>query len=221
MGKTLILMTLLILPVLSGSADAALMAIWDFGPNKAGYTEDVTTENVVGTPDLVLAGGELDDNGKDGVEYTDSAGTFHNEGQAAAWDELKVQGGKDAEWTMTINTTGFENMTIRWDYKAWESETESFDFDYRVGGTGEWTEILNNQDITGDQIYHAFSWPLNISAIEDQSIVEFRLNDLEHGDGNGKYAFDNLELTGSVIPEPCTIALLALSGMIVLIKRGE
>jgi len=226
MKKTLVLMTLLVLPVLSGSVSAMvmgaaggdLMAIWDFGPNKDGYTEDVTTENVVGTPELTLNGGEIDDNGKNGTSYTDSAGTFHDVGQAAAWKDLEVSG-KDAEWIMKINTTGFEDMTIRWDHKAWNSDTDSFDFGYRVNG-GEWQKLLKNEPMTGDETYYSFSKDLSyISAIEDQPVVEFRLDDLDRGDGDGKYAFDNLELTGSVIPEPCSVVLLALAGIKVLRKR--
>ena len=218
MRKTLIFsITLLVLPVLSGSADAALMAIWNFGPDAAGYTEDVTTENVIGIPVLTLDGGEIDLNGKDGIEYTDSAGTFHSEGQAAAWNDIKVQG-KDAEWIMMINTTGFEDMTIRWDYKAWDSDTDSFDLEYRING-GEWMAIRDDQAITGDGDYHSFSWDLSgISAIENQSAVEFYFDEIELN-GNGKYAFDNLEVSGSVIPEPCTIALLVLAGIKVLRKR--
>jgi hypothetical protein len=218
MKKAFVLMTLLVLPILlSGSADATLMAIWDFGPNKAGYTEFVTTENVDGTPMLTLDGGEIDPDGKDGIEYTDSEGTFHSEGQAAAWIDLKVSS-TDAEWTMMINTTGFEDMTIRWDYKAWNSDTDSFDLDYRVDG-GLWQELLNNEPITGDETYHSVSLDMSgISAIEDQPVVEFRFYDLDRN-GNDEYAFDNLELSGSVIPEPCTIALLALAGIKVLRKR--
>lgn len=221
MKKALVLMTLLVLPVLlSGSADATLMAIWDFGPDD-GYTEIVTTENVDGTPMLTLDGGEIDLNGKNGTSYTDSADIFHSEGQAAAWEDLNLPDDDDAEWIMMIDTTGFEDMTIRWDHRAWESVTESFDFDYRIDG-GEWQVIRNNEEIigAGDGDYHSFSLDLSDeSAIEDQPVVEFRLNDLEHGDGDGKYAFDNLELSGSVIPEPCTIALLALAGVKVLRKR--
>jgi hypothetical protein len=79
----------------------AQMAIWDFGPNAAGYTSNPTTENVNGTPTLVLSGGTLDTGGKNGVDYTDIAGVTHIAGQAGAWDDVKVTG-PDAEWDVTI-----------------------------------------------------------------------------------------------------------------------
>ena len=216
MRKVIVLMALVLLLVLNGPANATLMAIWDFGPNAAGYTEVVTTEYVIGTPTLVLSGGEKDDNGKDGTSYTDAEGTFHEAGQAGAWDDIKVTG-PDAYWIMTINTTGWQDMTIRWDYKAWEEETDSFDLDYRVGGSGDWTEIVNNESIVGDKTYHSWSYDLSgIAAIENQAIVEFRMDDLDRH-GNKKFAFDNLELVG--VPEPCSIALLALGGLALLRKR--
>ena len=64
------------------SASATQMAIWDFGPNAAGYTTNPTAENLVAMPTLVLSGGTLDPDGKDGVAYTDAAGVSHAAGQA-------------------------------------------------------------------------------------------------------------------------------------------
>lgn len=219
--KVIALMTLVLLPALSGQAGAtSLMAIWDFGPNAPNYSEVVTAENVIGVSTLVLDGGQIDINGKNGTGYTDTAGIWHEAGQAGAWEDLRVAGGKDAEWIMTINTTSWEDMMIRWDCKAWDANTRSFDLDYRIGGSGVWTEILNNeQGLVGDETYQSFSYDLSsITAIENQAIVEFRFYNLDRY-GNGKFAFDNLELSGAVIPEPTSIFLLGLGGLAFLRKR--
>jgi len=198
-------------------SEAGLTAIWDFGPDAAGYTEDVTLSNVTGVPTIFLSGGEKDDNGKDGTAYTDAAGNFHAGGQAAAWDDIKVDG-PDAKWTLTINTTGWYDLAIRWDYKAWEPETNSFDLDYRVGGIGDWVVILNNESIVGDETYHSFSYDLSsIANIENQSIVEFCFYDLDRN-GNKKFAFDNLEITG--VPEPTTFILFGLTGLVLMRRRS-
>lgn len=215
MKNATVLLTLIFLTVSSNPSGAALMTIWDFGPSSAYYTEVPTTENVVGIPTLVLLGGEKDINGKNGVAYVDAAGIHHDAGQGAAWDDVKVSG-LDAEWTLMIDTTGWKDIAIRWDYRS--EETPSFDFDYRVGGAGDWTVILNNQPITGDDAWHSFSCDLSaISDIEDQMLVEFRAYDLDRA-GNGRFVFDNLELTG--VPEPCSIVLLALGGIVLIRKRG-
>jgi hypothetical protein len=215
MRKVIVLFALVFLVVLVNPTDAALMAIWDFGPSSAYYTENVTAENVIGVPTLVLSGGEKDINGKNGVAYVDAAGVHHDAGQAGAWDDVKVSG-PDAEWILTINTTGWTDISIRWDYRS--EQTPSFDLHYRVGGATVWSDVLADWPITADDAWHSFSCDMSyLSAIEGQPIVEFRVEDMELA-GNGRFIFDNLELTG--VPEPCTIALLALGGIVLIRKRG-
>jgi hypothetical protein len=200
----------------TGSVHADLMAVWDFGPSSAYYTTAATAENVVGTPTLILGGGELDVNGKNGVAFTDAAGVVHGAGQAGAWEDVKVTG-TDAYWILTIDTTGWQDMAIRWDYKAWDALTNSFDLDYNLDGS-TWITILNNAAITGDEAFHSISCDLSaIAGINNHASVQFKMYDLDEN-GNDKFAFDNLQITGTAIPEPAT-ALLLLAGAGILRKR--
>jgi hypothetical protein len=195
------------------------LAIWDFGAKAASYTETVTAEDVVGTPMLLVDGGEKDPDGKDGVAYTDVAGVSHAKGQAAAWDDVKVSG-LDAEWIVTINTTGWQDIDVRFDYKAWDANTTSFDLDYRLSDTAEWTEILDNQSITADNAYHSFSNSL-LSNIDNKSFVQFRFNDLDNNKGNDKFAFDNLEFAGNPVPEPASATMIALGAALFASRRKQ
>jgi hypothetical protein len=197
------------------------MAIWDFGPNAAGYTTNPTAENLVVAPTLVLSGGTLDPDGKDGVAYTDAAGVSHAAGQSAAWDEIKVSG-NNAKWIVTIDTAGWTDIGLRFDYKAWSTKTTSFDIDYRLNDTDAWTNILNNTPITGGSSgFLSFSYSLaSLDAIENQPVVELRFNDFDNH-GSGKLAFDNFELTGTQIPEPATIGLLGLGITALIRRRGK
>ena len=195
------------------------MAIWDFGPDAAGFTTSpsAVNVNVIGTPTLVLSGGTLDPTGKNGVEYTDAAGVSHIAGQTGAWDEIKVSG-DNARWIVTIDTLGWTDIALRFDYKAWKSSTNSFDIDYRLSDTDAWTNILNNTPITGDQMFHTFAYSLaGITNINNQPVVEFRFNDFDNH-GSGKLAFDNFELTGTQVPEPATIVMLGF-GIAAFIRR--
>jgi hypothetical protein len=215
--KRLISAVLVFSVIIITSANAAQqMAIWDFGSSSDYYTESPTAENVVGTPTLSLSGGLKDTNGKNGVDYVDIAGVSHIAGQAAGWDDVKVDG-PDADWIVTINTTGWQDISVRFDYKAWDPTTTSFDLDYRLSETGSWVEILNNQVITADKAFHSFSSILP-GNIDNQSFVQLRFYDLDEN-GNKEFAFDNLEFAGTQIPEPATIALLGLGISAILRKR--
>jgi hypothetical protein len=196
---------------LTGTVKADLMAIWDFGPDAASYTVDPTTEYVIGTPMLVLFGGELDVNGKEGIDYTDAEGTYHPVGRAGAWDNVTA----DSQWSVTINTTNWQDMVIRWDYNSENTPDdlgpESFDFDYRVGGVGAWLPILSNQPMIRDAAWHEFSYDLSLlPVIENQPIVEFRIRDLNRGtESGGFFKIDNIELAGTT---SAGISLLSPNG---------
>ena len=219
MMKRIIAAVLVISAISITSAKGAQqMAIWDFGASSKYYTEVVTAENVVGTPTLVIDGGQKDNDGKNGVAYTDTAGVLHIAGQAGAWDDVKVSG-PDAEWIVTINTTGWEGISVRFDYKAWDPTTTSFDLDYRLSETAEWVEILNNQSITADGDFHSTSTGLP-AAISNQSLVQFRFYDLDEF-GNDKFAFDNLEFAGTLVPKPATILLLGLGATAIVRRRRK
>ena len=219
MRRIVVAFVLLGIGVVSASGSQQ-MAIWDFGPNAAGYTTNPTAENLVATPTLVLSGGTLDPDGKDGVAYTDAAGVSHAAGQSGAWDEIKVSG-DNAKWIVTLNTTGWIDIALRFDYKAWSSKTNSFDIDYRLNDTDAWTNILNNTPIVGDSTFHSFAYSLaSLDAIENQSVVELRFNDFDHN-GSGKLAFDNFELTGTQVPEPITILMFGFGIPAILRKRDK
>jgi hypothetical protein len=184
---------------LSDLARADLMGIWDFGPDADGYTEEATSENTIGSPLLVLFGGDKDANGKGGVAYTDAEGTFHPDGRAGAWNNVTA----DSEWSLRVNTTNWHDMALRWDYYSENDPCdlgpESFDFEYRVGGAGAYISIINNQPITRDTDWHEFSYDLSLlPAIEDEQIVQLRIRDLNRGsESGGDFKIDNIELTGT------------------------
>lgn len=212
----------MLLPALNGPAKADLMAIWNFGPNASGYTLRPRPQDwyVDEEPTLMVSSADYDADGGNGVAYTDAAGNPHIAGQCAHWNDVSGTA-SDAEWVMTINTTGWQDMTIRWDYMSDNTGNNrgptTFDFAYRVG-LGSWVPVLNNQPITRDDNWHEFSYDLSsITAIEGQSNVWFRVDDLDQADLNGDFKFDNLELTG--IPEPCSIALLGLGALMALTRK--
>jgi len=226
------LLALVFLLSVSRPVNAALMAMWDFGADATDYTLEPSKENVVGIPILEVGGGEYDINGKNGVAYRDSEGDDHIAGQAVAWDDVSAAAPlDDAYWIMTIDTTGFWDMTIRWD--QWSDDSgaatgpTSFDFCYRIGqeigggqiNWGSWIRRLDDAAIIRDERWRPFSYDLSgIPSIENHTHVQFRVNDLDRNDQNGDYKFDNLELTG--VPEPATLLLLGLSSLMLVRRRG-
>jgi hypothetical protein len=219
MSRTVLFVFCFVAMLTAQPARGDLMAIWDFGASSAYYTTAVTSKNasVIGTPTLMLGGGTLDVDGKNGVAFTDAAGVAHAAGQGGAWDDVKVTG-VDAYWIMTINTTGWKDMAVRWDYKAWDATTTSCDLDYSLDGGSTWVNILNNTPLTADAAFYVASYNLSgVLELNDRASVQIRMNDLDEF-GDDKFAFDNLQITGSAIPEPATLAIV-LTGAIIVRRR--
>jgi hypothetical protein len=205
---------------LNTPVSADLMSVWDFGPDSANYTLVPQYEFVTGVPTLAAGGADYDDNGGNGVAFTDAAGNLHDAGQCLHWNDVSGTA-DDAYIIITIDTTGWQNMAIRWDYMSDNSGGKkgpvSFSLDYQVDSSG-WIGILGDQPITRDDAWHIFSYDLSsLTAINNQSSVQFRINDFNHNDLNGDYWQDNIQVTG--IPEPISVILFALGGATLLGKR--
>ena len=205
-------------------SDAATqLVIWTFGAASGSYTEAPTAGAASGTAVLTLADGDLDANGKDGVAYTDILGTPHDSGQAAAWNDIKVMG-PDAEVIIQFSSLGYEDLAVRFDYRS--EGAEFFDFAYSLNGT-DFTQQLDNEGISvnwGDAGSPFGTVNVNlvgVTSIQNAATVFLRIDDLEEMTGNDKFAFDNLEITGSVIPEPQVALLLGVSLLLGIGRRNR
>ncbi len=196
---------------------ATVLAVWDFGPSSAFYTTEPASYALSAKPTLVLTGGDIDANGKNGVDFTDADSVFHVAGQGAAWDDVNKSGAdNDAACMITLNTTGWQLQGVRWDYKS--EKAPSFDLDYRLSETSTWISIVNNQPITADDLFHAVTIDLSSFAmLSNQPFVQILISDLDEGSGNDKFTFDNLQFTG--IPEPASLSLLLLGAAMGLRRR--
>jgi hypothetical protein len=221
MKRLIVLLGVAFLLALAGAANAGLMAVWDFGPESTFFTLVPQFEYVSGVPTLTAGGADYDDNGGNGVAFLDAANNSHIEGQALHWNDVSGEI-DDAYIIITIDTTGWHDMSIRWDYKSKDATKKgpvSFDLDYAVG-TGDWTNLLNNYPITRNGAWHEFSYDLSsLTAINNQPSVQFRINDLNEDDLNSDYWQDNIQFTG--VPEPLTVVFLALGGVALLRKRPK
>jgi hypothetical protein len=224
MKRVITLLGVVFLLALGSRANADLMAVWDFGPNSTNYTLVPQYEYVSGVPTLAAGNADYDADGGNGVAFIDAAGNSHIDGQALHWNDVSKSGDNDAYIIITIDTTGWQDMSIRWDYKSDNDGNKtgpvSFDLDYQVGAGG-WINIIDNYAIARDDAWHGFSYNLSsLTTINNQSSVQFRTNDFDENDLSGDYWQDNIQLTGAV-PEPLSAVLFALGGAVLLRKRPK
>jgi hypothetical protein len=193
-------------------AQGEVLAFWNFGdgPDTGDYSETVKVNNTVGTPQIFIQKADKDANGKGGTSYMSSdSGVLYDATRAAGWDDFAKSGGdNDGEIIIALNTTGFTDLFIRFDLRA-ESVDDLFnrlDFDYSLsplddengtmdfqGGTA--VDIANNLNVNlVNNVWGVFEFDLSgVTALNDQGIVNLRLNDFQ---GNDELIVDNVEITG-------------------------
>jgi hypothetical protein len=142
-----------------------------------------------------------------------------NDGAGALNDNFS----NDAMMYLTLNGTGFSDLSIRFDIEGDPANLPAtFDIFYRVGGAaGTWFRDPAQNNIGLSFIDYPTPDPENqyadsgliplSSLLNGASSIEIILNDFAEG-GNGEVEFDNIEIIGTRIPEP-TSALLLVSAL--------
>jgi len=213
----LILLTVLACVVGSaGCARGELLTLWTFGPDSTNY-QTTPDYDATGSASLTALGesGKYDIDGGNGTPFTDAAGTAHDAGQALHWSDCSSSV-QDAVIQASFNLTNWKDVAMRWDYKSDTSGGKQgpvrYDFDYSLDSGDNWVSVVNNGALTRDDTWHAISLTLP-TEVNGQTNVMLRWDDLkEDATKDGDYWQDNIQLTGTLIPEPCA-ATLMLAGL--------
>lgn len=184
---------------------AAQLVIWSFPslPANSGDPVSPTAETVVGSPTLVRRNQSIAAGGTAGVAYTDSISVNHPANLAIHWNDFRG-GGDDGEVRMTLNTTGFIDLALRFDVRESHKNNSSVRrllVDYSTDGGTNFVPIttltvIDNNTFSAKTVDLSF-----IGAIDNAASVILRLSQGGENDGealNNFVSFDNLEITGTV-----------------------
>jgi hypothetical protein len=129
------------------------------------------------------------------------------------------------------STTGYESITIGWDQTRSSTGPGTFDLEYSLDGV-TFTTLLDDFTVLENSALNGGAWSSGTyvpnytfapvagpAALDDQAAVYFRLtNTVTPGGTAGTNRVDNVVIAGTLIPEPASLALLAL-GALGLIRR--
>lgn len=219
MKKALVTLGIVIgLAGLALPARAATLVLFNMNDLTGGTATSVTKDRVSGTPTLTITGGSIHIPSYVGTAHVDDDGDAHIAGIAASWDS-GVNDAPANTFLLTFSTRHLANMMLRYDYRSTSTGAPSADFAYRVDGIGAFTSVGTDL-FNGDSAFHELTRDLStLSAIQNKAMVELRWT-FNPGTGGGTTRIDNLEISGDVIPEPATLALLGISvGLLMALRR--
>lgn len=185
------------------------MAYWNFNGQSLFLDDvlinaDATGANVTGTPALKMQNQIINLNGVDGPAYLDNEGVNHAGGKAPSWADIKGTG-TDAVIQLNVNTSNWESLNLRFDYKSQLADT--YDLAVSINEGDSWHKLANNFPLVADyDDWNSESIDLSALALvneEEGNIVIgnreslwIRIDDMSFN-GNDAFDFDNVELTGS------------------------
>lgn len=179
------------------SADADVLVSYNFD-NTSDFSE-IEQENVVGTPTLTL----VEDGDNNQVEAAfGTAGASPD--WAAAWQST-VSGG--SYWQIDLNTTSYEDLSLEFFNRSSGAGATSVTIAWAVNG-GAFTDV---QTVTLNRASAFTEYDVDLSsvaAIEGQADVQIRATWGTDGTG-ANTRLDDVTLSGTFVPEPGSMALLA------------
>ena len=225
----------------SVSQAETVLAFWDFndGYDVGGGAVQVALNATMGSGILYQQRADIDGNGKGGFAYANPLLSINSvDGQALTWSDVGVSGDNDAELFFQTSTLGYSNIKIRFDVRGnGDAGISRYDLKYDllaledatnpgdVVGTikdfagGASTSILNNQALATDaDTFVTETIDLaSLSAVNDQGIVVFRMDDIKDND---QMRIDNLLITGvASVPEPSSVAGVCGIATVILMRR--
>ena len=220
------------------SDTVAALAFWSFqteASNTAYQSSISRQKGFSGTPSLVFTGTALQSASgtNNGAQFTFDDHNYAGGGEtrAIAWQHTATSAWvNDKSFTLTLNTTGFSDLNIRFDARTAANPSphgqapSSYTVLYSIDGGSSWIPTTLPATWAADASYHEVALDLSsITDLNNQSDVRIRFN-LDDGPASApdvsttrNVRVDNFLVTA--VPEPSAFILSALTALGATLRR--
>ena len=228
MKKIVLVVATVAAALLSSTAEAALVAYWNFNglsiatasaPGSGGVPLSIAADEGAGTIDLSPWAGLVDD-------FAGATLNALNADPAGASLSLVAGGptggpdpGNQSYISTTVSTTGLKDPIISFATRGTSTGFNASGWSYSTNGV-DFTPIPNSSTATRETTFALATVDLTgVAAVADQSSVTFRYAVDGASSNSGNNRIDNLQINATAIPEPGTLALAGLGLLGVVASR--
>lgn len=232
MKKLLVVVAAIATTFVNASADAALIAYWNFNslsiatasaPGSGGVPTSIAANQGSAAVNLASWAGLVDDFAGSTINAIapDAAGVSLSlvaGGGAAA----PFPGNQSSISVANVNLTGFKDPIITFATRGTSTGFNASAWSYSTDGV-TYTPIPNSSTATRDTNFALVTVDLTgISAVANQSSVSFRYAVDGASSNSGNNRIDNLQINATAVPEPAALALagFGLVGVMSARRRG-
>ena len=227
MKKLLVVVAIGATSLMNPSADAALIAYWNFNglsiataspPGSGGVPTSIAADQGTGSVDLTSWAGLVDDFAGSTINAIapDAAGASLSlvaGGTAAPFP------GNQSSISTTVSTIGLKDPIITFATRGTSTGFNASAWSYSTDGIS-FTPISNSSTATTSTTFALATVDLTgISAVANQSSVIFRYAVDGATSSSGNNRIDNLQINATPVPEPATIALAGLGVLGIFASR--